>query len=301
MDHVGELIDIVKIGWGIGYADPHLPARVAAYRRAGAVVSLGGTLLEVAAAQGRAEELRAWALEVGLDAVEVSNGLGLLDRPGKTKLIELFSGDFQVAAEVGSKNATVPVLARLWADEMRADLEAGARWVIAEGRESGTVGIYEQDGLVRDSVVQYLIAKVPVDRIIFEAPNKAQQAWFVRAIGCEVNLGNIAPDDVLPLETRSAGPTGGCRCRRPTCRWRTKPRCLITSRAGRSTGAPSGWCSATNPRRPWWPYAKPPRTRFSPRWSRRGCSPPPRGCAGWCPQKPTSATPPRWPQPSPRT
>lgn len=203
--HVGGLLDVVKIGWGIGYVDPELAARVAAYRQAGTIVSLGGTLLEVVAAQGRVEELRAWALSVGIDAIEVSNGLGLLDRAGKTKLVEFFSQDFHVAAEVGSKDATTPVLARHWADEMRADLDAGARWVIAEGRESGTVGLYEQDGAVRDDLVGYLVARVPVDRMIFEAPHKAQQTWFIRTVGPEVNLGNIAPDDVLPLETLRLG------------------------------------------------------------------------------------------------
>lgn len=203
--HVGELVDIAKIGWGIGYVDPRLSERVGAYRQAGTAVGLGGTLLEIAAAQGRAEELRTWALEIGVDAVEVSNGLGLLDRPAKRKLVERFSQDFLVSAEVGSKDAASPVVARMWADEMRADLDAGATWVVAEGRESGTVGIYDKDGAVRDDVVDYLVARVPVERIIFEAPNKAQQAWFVRAIGPDVNLGNIAPEEVLPLETLRLG------------------------------------------------------------------------------------------------
>jgi phosphosulfolactate synthase len=205
LDHAGHLIDVVKVGWGIGYIDPGLRERVAAFTAADIVVSLGGTLLEVAVTQGRVDELRDWALEQGITAIEVSNGLGLLDRERKTELVRLFSRDFLVAAEVGSKDATVPVDARGWATEMAEDLDAGARWVIAEGRESGTVGIYQFDGEVRDDVIDVLLAAIPADRIIFEAPQKAQQTWFIRAIGPEVNLGNIAPDDVIPLETLRLG------------------------------------------------------------------------------------------------
>lgn len=205
LHHVGELVDIAKIGWGIAYVDPAFDARVPAYHDAGIVVGLGGTLLEIAAAQGRVEELRSWALSTGIDAIEVSNGLGLLDLEEKRRLVELFSRDFLVSAEVGSKDAMVPVLARMWADEMSGDLDAGATWVIAEGRESGTVGIYEHDGAVRDDVVESIVARVPVERIIFEAPNKTQQAWFIQALGSDVNLGNIPPDEVLPLETLRLG------------------------------------------------------------------------------------------------
>jgi phosphosulfolactate synthase len=205
LDTTASLIDIVKIGWGIGYIDPRMCERVAAYREAGVLVSLGGTLLEIAAAQGRIDELRSWALECGIATLEVSNGLGALDLSRKQALIRTLSRDFIVAAEVGSKDAGTPVVAAEWLAEMESDLEAGARWVIAEGRESGTVGIYQGDGAVRDDLVDTLTSRIPVDRIIFEAPNKAQQAWFVLAIGPEVNLGNIPPEEVLPLETLRLG------------------------------------------------------------------------------------------------
>jgi phosphosulfolactate synthase len=205
LDTTAALIDIVKIGWGIGYVDPRLHDRVTAYREAGVLVSLGGTLLEIAAAQGRIEELRDWALSAGITAIEVSNGLGALDSHRKQELIRTLSRDFIVAAEVGSKDAATPVVAAQWLAEMESDLEAGARWVIAEGRESGTVGIYQGDGAVRDDLIETLTSRIPVDRIIFEAPNKAQQVWFVRTIGPEVNLGNIPPEEVLPLETLRLG------------------------------------------------------------------------------------------------
>jgi phosphosulfolactate synthase len=205
LEHAGELVDVVKVGWGIGYVDRHLAQRVARYRAAGVLVSLGGTLLEVAARQGRVEQLRDWALEIGLSAVEVSNGLGLLSAVEKTRLVAALSADFVVAAEVGSKDATRAVVATDWVSEMQNDLGAGATWVIAEGRESGTVGLYQSDGEVRNDLVGRLVEAVPVDRIIFEAPTKAQQTWFIRRLGADVNLGNIPPDELLALETLRLG------------------------------------------------------------------------------------------------
>lgn len=201
----GEFIDVVKIGWGISYLDATLKDRVSLYQSAGVTVSLGGTLLEVAATQGRVDELRDWALDAGIDAVEVSNGLCRMSRERKTALVTELCDDFVVLAEAGSKDAGLPVSAEAWLEEMHGDLQAGASWVIAEGRESGTVGIYEPDGLVRELLVERLAADLPVDRVIFEAPHKAQQAWFVRRFGADVNLGNIALDDVLPLETLRVG------------------------------------------------------------------------------------------------
>ena len=205
LDHVGGLIDIVKVGWGIGYVDPALTAKVAAYRAADIHVCLGGTLLEVCESQGRVAELRDWAVEVGITTIEVSDGLCALDRRRKTELVTGLSRGFIVAAEVGSKDAATPVVASEWLADMQADLDAGATWVIAEGRESGTVGIYDSGGEVRGGLVDTLLTAIPLDRIIFEAPHKAQQTWFVRRLGAEVNLGNIPPDDVLPLETLRLG------------------------------------------------------------------------------------------------
>jgi phosphosulfolactate synthase len=200
-----DLVDVVKIGWGIGYLDRALKQRVAAYQRAGILVCLGGTLVEIAAAQGELTALRRWAAGEGIDALEVSNGLGWMGPGAQCALVAELAEDFTVLAEAGAKDAAAPVAAAEWADEMTADLAAGAAWVIAEGRESGTVGIYDGDGAVRVALVEDLAAAVPVERVIFEAPVKAQQAWFVRRFGADVNLGNIAPDDVLPLETLRLG------------------------------------------------------------------------------------------------
>jgi phosphosulfolactate synthase len=201
----GDLIDVIKVGWGIGYVDPTLKERIALCHSAGILVSLGGTLLEVVAAQGRVDELRRWAANIRVDAVEVSNGLQALSPQEKTGLVRVLAQDFTVLAEAGAKDGDVPVVAERWLAEMEADLAAGARWVIAEGRESGTVGLYQPNGAVRAEVVDLLAARLPLEQVIFEAPQKAQQAWFIRHLGFEVNLGNIAPEEVLALETLRLG------------------------------------------------------------------------------------------------
>jgi phosphosulfolactate synthase len=205
LTQAGHLMDIVKIGWGIAYIDPVVKERVALCHAAGALVSLGGTLLEVAVAQGRLTELRRWAAGIGVDALEVSNGLGTLTPQRKAALVGELSEDFVVLAETGLKSGTIPVVAEDWLAEMESDLEAGARWLIAEGRESGTVGLYETDGSVRAALIDAIVARLPVERIIFEAPRSAQQSWMVRYLGAEVNLGNVPFEEVLPLETLRLG------------------------------------------------------------------------------------------------
>jgi phosphosulfolactate synthase len=205
LDQAGGYVDLVKLGWGIAYVDTTLKQRVALYQSAGIVVTPGGTLVEVAERQGRIDALRGWLAEVGFDAVEVSNGtLGMA--PGrKAELVALLTQDFVVLSEAGAKEAGVSVSAEEWLQEMSADLEAGARWVIAEGRESGTVGLYEPDGRIRTALAERLIAELPRERVIFEAPQKSQQAWFIRRLREQANLGNVAMGDVLPLETLRLG------------------------------------------------------------------------------------------------
>jgi phosphosulfolactate synthase len=205
LEQCGHLTDIVKVGWGIGYIDPTLPARVALYGEHGCPVSLGGTLLEIAAAQNRVGELRDWALAAGITHVEVSNGLCALTDARKVALIRELSADFAVLAETGAKQAGYSPDPAGWAQEMARDLEAGAVAVIAEGRESGTVGLYHADQGIREDLVGAILDVVPAERVIFEAPAKAQQTWFVRQLGADVNLGNIDPASVLALETLRLG------------------------------------------------------------------------------------------------
>lgn len=203
--HCGQYIDVLKVGWGIAYVDPNLKDRVSLCAQADVMVSLGGTLLEICAAQGKVTELRRWAAAVGVDCMEVSNGLGVLSRVAKTRLIQQLSADFTVLAETGAKAEEVPVVPTEWLEELEADLAAGARWLVTEGRESGSVGLYDRNGTPRAGLVDRIASRLPRDRVIFEAPRKSQQAWLIGRLGPEVNLGNVALDDVLPLETLRLG------------------------------------------------------------------------------------------------
>jgi phosphosulfolactate synthase len=205
LGQTAHLVDIVKVGWGISYIDPALTTRVGACTDHGCPVSLGGTLLEVAAMQDRVAELSDWALSCGITHIEVSNGLRALTASRKQALIRQLATDFVVLAETGAKEGNYPPTPAEWAAEMTRDLEAGAAWVIAEGRESGTVGLYRADQGIREDLVSAILARVPQDKVIFEAPRKSQQAWFVRQLGADVNIGNVAPGSVLALETLRLG------------------------------------------------------------------------------------------------
>ena len=205
LGQTGHLVDIVKVGWGIGYVDPALSTRVGICTDHGCPVSLGGTLFEVAALQDRVSELRDWALSVGMTHIEVSNGLRALSASRKQALVRELAADFVVLAETGAKEGHYPPTPAEWGEEMARDLDAGASWVIAEGRESGTVGLYHSDQGIREDLVSAILAWIPADKVIFEAPGKSQQAWFVRQLGADVNIGNVAPASVLALETLRLG------------------------------------------------------------------------------------------------
>lgn len=205
LGQAGHLVDIVKVGWGIGYVDPALSTRVGICNDHGCPVSLGGTLFEVAALQDRVSELRDWALSVGMTHIEVSNGLRALPASRKHALVRELAADFVVLAETGAKEGNYPPTPAEWAEEMARDLEAGATWVVAEGRESGTVGLYHADQGIREDLVSAILTWIPPDKVIFEAPGKSQQAWFVRQFGADVNIGNVAPAGVLSLETLRLG------------------------------------------------------------------------------------------------
>ena len=205
LDAAGPHLDVWKLGWGTAYLDPRVGEKLELMAHEGILACPGGTLLELAARQGRVEECLEWAASAGFRAVEVSEGLGPLGRPAKAALLRRAALDFTVFAEVGAKDPAVPVDAGTWARAACADLDAGASWVVAEGRESGTVGVYGPDGSVRAGVVEALVTAVGIDHIIFEAPRKDQQAWFIRTLGPDVNLANVAPREALGLEALRLG------------------------------------------------------------------------------------------------
>ena len=200
----GSYVDFLKLGWGTAYVSDDVAAKVGHCHDAGVRACLGGTLLEIAWAQGKVAEYRDWARGLKVPCVEVSNGCVEMPAAEKRRLIEQLSADFEVLAEVGSKTPG-PVDVERWCEEMARDLDAGASWLVAEGRESGTVGLFEPDGEVRVELVEAIAAAVPVERVIFEAPRKAQQAVLIQLVGTNVSLGNIAPGEVLSLETLRRG------------------------------------------------------------------------------------------------
>ncbi len=201
----GQAIDLVKLGWGTALVTGNLERKLERYRDSAIPVVLGGTLTELAIAQDRLERLVAWLHELELGHIEISDGTIELDHNHKLELIEQLSREFVVLSEVGSKDDTRIMAPYRWVEQIEQELAAGAWKVIAEARESGTVGIFRHDGEVRMGLIDEIAHAISPDKILFEAPRKDQQVWFVRRFGPEVNLGNIAPEDVLSLETIRLG------------------------------------------------------------------------------------------------
>jgi phosphosulfolactate synthase len=202
----GDSVDIVKLGWGTALATGNLEPKLARYREHGIPVVLGGTLTELAIAQDRLEELIAWVQTLGLAHFEISDGTIALEHERKLELIARLARDFTVLSEVGSKDDTGAITPPYrWVEMMRRELEAGAWKVIAEGREAGTAGIFRPTGEVREGLIGEIVHDIDPERIMFDAPRKHQQVWFIRRFGLEVNLGNIAASDVLSLETLRLG------------------------------------------------------------------------------------------------
>jgi phosphosulfolactate synthase len=205
METAGNSVDIVKLGWGTALVTANLKPKLERYEAHGIPVVLGGTLTEVAIKQGRVEGLVSWLHELGLRHVEISDGTIAIEPAVKSSLIRRLAGDFTVLAEVGSKDADFIMAPYVWVEQIERDLEAGAWKVIAEARESGTAGIYRADGEVRTGLIDEIVHAIDAERLIFEAPLRAQQVWLLHRFGSECNLGNIAPEDVLSLETLRLG------------------------------------------------------------------------------------------------
>jgi phosphosulfolactate synthase len=201
----GDYIDFVKLGWGTGVATLNLEAKLARYKEHGLPVMFGGTLTELCIAQNRLERFVDWLHELGVEHIELSDGTINLEHERKLELIRSLAHEFIVLSEVGSKDDTRIMAPFRWVEQIESELEAGAWKVIAEARESGAVGIFRHDGEVRQGLVDEILHAVDGTKIIFEAPRKDQQVWFVRRLGPDVNLGNIFPEEVLSLETIRLG------------------------------------------------------------------------------------------------
>jgi phosphosulfolactate synthase len=205
MEVAGASVDVVKLGWGTAVVTGNLGPKLERYRAHGVPVVLGGTLTEVAIRQGRVDGLVAWLRELGLRHVEISDGTIEIDPNVKRELIERLSREFVVFAEVGSKDSDFIMAPYIWVEQIQRDLAAGAWKVIAEARESGTAGIYRRDGEVRTGLIDEIAHAVEPAKLIFDAPLQRQQVWLLERFGSECNLGNIAPADVLSLETLRLG------------------------------------------------------------------------------------------------
>jgi phosphosulfolactate synthase len=202
----GEYISIVKLGWGTAQITPNLTRKLEILREKPVVI--GGTFFEVVYTRDKLDEYKTWLNELGLTHVEISDGTIEIPRERKLELIEDFARDFTVLSEVGSKDAEVNFAPYLWVQWIKEELEAGAWKVITEAREGGTAGIFRPTGEMRTGLVDEIAHEIDVDDLVFEAPTKASQAWFVKHFGSEVNLGNIPPDEVIPLETLRQGLRG---------------------------------------------------------------------------------------------
>jgi phosphosulfolactate synthase len=201
----GDYIDLVKLGWGTALVTGNLQRKLERYRASAIPVVLGGTLTELAIAQGRMEALIDWIRELGIEHIEISDGTITMPHEEKLELIERFASEFTVLSEVGSKDDTRIMAPYRWVELIQKELDAGAWKVIAEARESGNVGIFRHDGEVRMGLIDEIAHAVAPNRILFEAPRKEQQVWFVRRFGPNVNLGNIVPEDLVSLETIRLG------------------------------------------------------------------------------------------------
>jgi phosphosulfolactate synthase len=204
-DTAGEYVDIVKLGWGTSYVTRNLEKKIALYRSFDTPVVCGGTLFEAVVAREKLDEYKRWLTEQRFSHVEISDGAIEIPRERKLELIEEFARDFTVLSEVGSKDAEVNFAPYLWVEWIKEERAAGAWKVITEGREGGTAGIFRPTGEMRTGLVDEIAHEVDTADLIFEAPTKASQAWFVKHFGPEVNLGNIPPDEVIPLETLRLG------------------------------------------------------------------------------------------------
>jgi phosphosulfolactate synthase len=204
----GAFVDIVKLGWGTSYVTNNLEKKIALYRHFDTPVVCGGTLFEAVYARGRMDEFKRWLVENRFAHVEISDGTLEIPREEKLELIADFGRDFTVLSEVGSKDSDVVFAPYQWVEWIKEELAAGAWKVITEAREGGTAGIFRKDGDMRTGLIDEIAHEVAVDDLIFEAPTKASQAWFVKQFGPNVNLGNIPPDEVIPLETLRLGLRG---------------------------------------------------------------------------------------------
>lgn len=207
-ESAGHIIDLVKLGFGTAFCTPQLREKVQVYQSAGIQVYLGGTYFEAYVVRGMFDKYLRLNHSLGLQVVEVSDGSIRLRPTEKVKFIRRLAEEFRVLSEVGSKESGILISPNRWKGMMERELEAGAWKVIAEARESGTVGIYRPGGHPHVALIRQILKRIPEESILWEAPQKAQQTYFIKLLGANVNLGNVAPDEVVALEALRLGLRG---------------------------------------------------------------------------------------------
>jgi phosphosulfolactate synthase len=208
MDTCSDLVDIVKLGWATSYVTPRLKEKLEVYKSAGVPVYFGGTLFEAFIIRGQFDDYRKILDTYGMKFAEVSDGSIELDHDEKCEYIRKLAEQVTVLSEVGSKDAEKIIPPYKWIQLMQSELDAGAWKVIGEAREGGNVGLFRSSGEVREGLVEEILTKIPFEKIIWEAPQKSQQVFFIKLLGTNVNLGNIAPNEMIPLETIRLGLRG---------------------------------------------------------------------------------------------
>lgn len=203
-----EYIDIVKLGWATSFVTPNVQDKLAIYKNANIPVYFGGTLFEAFVVRGQFEDYIRVLDKFGLEYAEVSDGSITLPHDEKCMYIKRLAERGRVLSEVGSKDAEKIFAPYKWIEMMQAELDAGAWKVIGEAREGGNIGLYRSSGEVRQGLVDEIIHAISAEKIIWEAPQKSQQVYFVKLVGTNVNLGNIAPNEIIPLETIRLGLRG---------------------------------------------------------------------------------------------
>jgi phosphosulfolactate synthase len=206
LETAGEHIDIVKLGWGTAYVTSNLQKKLDVLRDKPVVI--GGTFFEVCYVLDKLDDYKRWLQELAITHVEVSDGTVEIPRERKLELIAEFARDFTVLSEVGSKDSDVVFAPYQWVQWLKEEKEAGAWKVITEAREGGSSGIFRKDGDMRTGLIDEIAHELDFHDIVWEAPTKASQAWFIQHFGPDVNLGNIPPDEVIPLETLRLGLRG---------------------------------------------------------------------------------------------
>ena len=200
-----DYVDFLKLGFGTSLITKNVKEKIKLYKNAGMKVYVGGTLFEAFVARNKFDDYLKYISDLGLDCAEVSDGSIELDHEKKCGFISRLSKECTVLSEVGSKEEGVIIHPARWIKLMQNELQAGATKVIAEARESGTVGIFHKNGSAHTMLINRIVNKVKSENIIWETPQKGQQIYFIKLFGCDVNLGNIAVDDVIPLETLRLG------------------------------------------------------------------------------------------------